>query len=123
MASGLNYLHNNSIIHGDIKSVNPFICPDASVMLTQSNQSNILVADDHRACICDFGFSRVSGTTRITPEASGDTEGGGTWRWMAPEIEDILLAIKGKNISPVIERAPDTWAFSMTVLEVSRRSL
>ncbi|KAL0067731.1 Rho guanine nucleotide exchange factor [Marasmius tenuissimus] len=67
VASGLAYLHSLNIIHGDLKGV------------------NVLMTPDERACITDFGLSRVADTHSLY--LSSSTMGqGGTTRWSAPEL-------------------------------------
>ncbi|KAG7095918.1 hypothetical protein E1B28_006602 [Marasmius oreades] len=67
VASGLAYLHSRKFVHGDLKGV------------------NILITPDCRACIGDFGLSRVADThgLRITTSHSRPA---GTARWLAPEL-------------------------------------
>ena len=55
---GLAYIHSQGIIHCDIKS------------------SNILLTDHKEAKICDFGLAMKV----------GESGGGGTLQWMAPEL-------------------------------------
>ncbi|KAG8898434.1 hypothetical protein FRB99_007439 [Tulasnella sp. 403] len=66
-ASALVYLHENEIIHGDIKG------------------SNILISSDEepRAMLCDFGLSR-----RVADPTLPGLKGAGTVRWQAPELWD-----------------------------------
>ncbi|KAG8897206.1 hypothetical protein FRB99_008362 [Tulasnella sp. 403] len=66
-AGAIVYLHENDIIHGDIKA------------------SNILVSSgtEPKALICDFGLSR-SNNERTLPGLKGT----GTVRWQAPELWD-----------------------------------
>ena len=64
--------------------------------------------DGHRACIADFGVSRILGEPGFTTNSVC-----GTYRWMAYE----LLASGGESI-PQVTAASDVWAFGMTVLEV-----
>ncbi|PBK63642.1 kinase-like protein [Armillaria solidipes] len=63
---GMDYLHKMSIVHGDLKG------------------DNILISDDHRAVIADFGISFVMGAT--TFGTSSSSRKGGTVRWQAPEV-------------------------------------
>ncbi|KAG8901283.1 hypothetical protein FRB99_005416 [Tulasnella sp. 403] len=63
IGSALEYLHAQSIIHGDLKG------------------ANILVSDDEHARLCDFGLSRMEHTnTSVTMKRAG------TLRWQAPEL-------------------------------------
>ncbi|TEB22343.1 kinase-like protein [Coprinellus micaceus] len=70
IASGLSYLHENKIVHGDLKG------------------PNILVSASGRACLADFGLSRLAdpallGWTSIRTSTAKST---GTIRWQAPEL-------------------------------------
>jgi len=58
---GLQHLHDLNIVHRDLKA------------------QNVVVSDDGRALITDFGLSFVLATTTVTSS-------GGTIRFMAPEI-------------------------------------
>ncbi|PBK59943.1 kinase-like protein, partial [Armillaria solidipes] len=63
---GMNYLHTLSIVHGDLKG------------------DNVLITDDCRAVIADFGISFVMGVTTFATSSSSHK--GGTMRWEAPEV-------------------------------------
>lgn len=65
IATGMAYLHKNSIIHRDVKS------------------SNMLVAADWKVKIADFGFSRVKADNQTMTQC-------GTVAWTAPEIFEGL---------------------------------
>ncbi|KAF8437938.1 kinase-like domain-containing protein [Boletus edulis BED1] len=84
---GMYYLHEKHIVHGDLKGV------------------NVLVDDAGKACITDFGLSKVysSGT-------AGANRGkvSGTLRYLAPE------ALKGHGLS----FETDVYAFGMLIYEV-----
>lgn len=88
-ALGLHYLHENGIIHGDLKG------------------DNILVGADGNAKIADFGLS--SGTV-IPP--NDDVRDGkiilGAPRWRAPE------ALRGDEVT----LKADVYAFAMCIVEV-----
>lgn len=94
IAAGLCYLHSHRlgpILHGDLKG------------------PNILISNDGRALLADFGLSTLRTCTfSLTIEARS----GGTIAWIAPEILD------GKGISV----GSDIWAFGMTALELFTRS-
>ncbi|KAK1224864.1 hypothetical protein PQX77_012214 [Marasmius sp. AFHP31] len=67
VASGLAYLHSKKIVHSDLKGL------------------NILITNEERACIADFGLSRITDSKglRIT---TSTTRPVGTARWLAPEL-------------------------------------
>ncbi|KAJ7588216.1 kinase-like domain-containing protein [Mycena floridula] len=67
VANGIEYLHNQSIIHGDLKGL------------------NILITRSRRACLMDFGFSSIANSNMPT-WSSSSAQRGGTARWQAPEI-------------------------------------
>ena len=62
VAEGLTYLHDNNIVHGDLKGL------------------NILISRSVRAMLCDFGLAkdmdRTTGETQVAV---------GSWPWMSPE--------------------------------------
>ncbi|KIM51492.1 hypothetical protein SCLCIDRAFT_1167735, partial [Scleroderma citrinum Foug A] len=94
VARGLDYLHSHasgSIVHSDLKG------------------ENVLIADDGRALLADFGSSFLVessvAVTRVGPRR------GGTPRWMAPELFD--------DKTPSVQS--DIWAFGMTALELFTR--
>ncbi|KAJ7288962.1 kinase-like domain-containing protein [Mycena rebaudengoi] len=66
IAQGLEYLHSRNIVHGDLRG------------------ANILINDQWRACLADFGLSAFSDatTTALSSNRAGSV------RWMAPELLD-----------------------------------
>ncbi|KZV86120.1 WD40 repeat-like protein [Exidia glandulosa HHB12029] len=62
--TGLKFLHENLIVHGDIKG------------------GNVLVSDDGVARLCDFGLSRLLEQSQSTTHTGAK----GTLRFMAPEL-------------------------------------
>ncbi|KAJ7589942.1 kinase-like domain-containing protein, partial [Mycena floridula] len=69
IASGLEYLHEQGIIHGDLKGLN--------ILVTSAPV---------RACITDFGLSNIiaSQIPELTSDNRSSTQGG-TLAWQAPE--------------------------------------
>ncbi|KAI6124874.1 WD40-repeat-containing domain protein [Pisolithus croceorrhizus] len=93
IASGLYYLHSHSlgpIFHGDLKGL------------------NVLVSNDRRALLSDFGLSTLQKSTFSMTVVSPR---GGSYPWMAPELLDSYNA----------STEGDVWAFGMTVLELFTR--
>ncbi|KAL0568617.1 hypothetical protein V5O48_013367 [Marasmius crinis-equi] len=94
IASGLEYLHDEDIIHGDLKEL------------------NILVRKDCRACICDFGSSRLAFTLGLGHTTSLS---GGTFGYIAPEI---LLS---KDPSSGSSKKGDVYAYGALCFGILRR--
>ncbi|ORX87411.1 Pkinase-domain-containing protein [Anaeromyces robustus] len=88
--SGLEYLHNRSIIHRDIKG------------------ANILVDEDGVAKISDFGISKKNEYEKAYKFNSRMSGFKGTVYWMAPEV------VKGKGYSAKV----DIWSVGCCVLEM-----
>jgi len=70
IAHGLEYLHSNDITHGDLKG------------------ANILIDHDFRACLSDFGLTRIVYNDDTISSVTARTAASGSVRWMAPEILD-----------------------------------
>ncbi|KXN92393.1 Tyrosine-protein kinase TXK [Leucoagaricus sp. SymC.cos] len=90
VASGLHYLHDSNVVHGDLKG------------------GNVLVNTTGRACIADFGVSRIAinPLLNITLTAAS---AGYTTRWAAPEL------LIDNSLST---RASDIWAFGCVCFEI-----
>ncbi|KIO21236.1 hypothetical protein M407DRAFT_29160 [Tulasnella calospora MUT 4182] len=84
-ASAVDYLHQTRIVHGDIKA------------------SNLLISDDDRVLLCDFGLAKV-----MDAQIPTTLKGAGTVRWQSPELWD--------GAPKTFES--DVYAFSMTIAEV-----
>ncbi|KAL0062706.1 hypothetical protein AAF712_010401 [Marasmius tenuissimus] len=89
VASGLAYLHSKNIVHGDLKGV------------------NILITSSLRACIADFGLSRIVETHGLGLTTSG-ARPTGTMRWQAPEL------LYGKRPS----KESDVYSFACVCYEI-----
>ncbi|KAJ1308940.1 hypothetical protein OPQ81_004623 [Rhizoctonia solani] len=66
VAKGMCHLHNSNMVHGDLKA------------------SNILVSEDGQVKLSDFDHSILSDCTLAFSDTTNF--GGGTLRWMAPEL-------------------------------------
>lgn len=88
IGSGLVYLHSQDVIHGDLKG------------------ANILIDDDGKALLCDFGLSQIKADVNSRSIASSilvDSP-----NWMAPEL------FKGE----ILQFPCDVYSFAMTMYEV-----
>ncbi|KAJ7778445.1 kinase-like domain-containing protein [Mycena metata] len=88
---GLQYLHSRHVVHGDLRG------------------NNILITQDWRACLADFGLSIVSNAT-----SSMSTNRGGSAYWMAPE----LLAPDRFGFEFARTPASDVYAYGCVCLEL-----
>ncbi|RDB31079.1 putative serine/threonine-protein kinase drkC [Hypsizygus marmoreus] len=95
VAQGLKYLHTLTppIVHGDLKG------------------NNVLITDDGRAALSDFGLSQViedllEGPTGFTPSNPQV----GPPRWQAPEL------LEDDALQPGLET--DVWSFGCTAYEL-----
>ncbi|KAJ7226765.1 kinase-like domain-containing protein [Mycena pura] len=91
IAKGLQYLHSQDIVHGDLRA------------------ANILIDNDNHVRLADFGLARFSHTENAS------TNRGGSARWMAPE----LLHPPSCGLD-VFERTPasDIYSFGCVMLEL-----
>ncbi|KAF8889717.1 hypothetical protein CPB85DRAFT_1333584 [Mucidula mucida] len=88
IAKGMQYLHSKGVLHGDLKA------------------SNVLVNDEFRCVITDFGQSEMkSEAFRL----SGTPLPHGALRWQSPEI---MMGLSG--LTPAV----DVYAFAMTCMEI-----
>ncbi|KAJ7139296.1 hypothetical protein C8R44DRAFT_693749 [Mycena epipterygia] len=93
VARGLEYLHRNKVVHGDLKAM------------------NVLVTPANRACIADFGLSAIAVemSLRFTHSTAIPRPGGGTVRYQAPEL------LSGKSS---IHFGSDVYAFACVCYEI-----
>ncbi|KAJ7364785.1 kinase-like domain-containing protein [Mycena albidolilacea] len=97
VASGLQFLHENGVVHGDLKV------------------QNVLVDKHGTPCICDFGISRIVSRRGFT------TSNVGTAPYMAPELFFVLDAPQKNSqasSSPSTTTSSDVYSFALLVLEI-----
>ncbi|KAJ7176780.1 kinase-like domain-containing protein [Mycena filopes] len=92
VALGLQYLHEENIVHGDLKAI------------------NILVTPSGRACICDFGLSSIVNEITLRLHTTV-IERGGTARYWAPELLD-------PDVTNKCHFGSDVYAFACMCYEV-----
>ncbi|KEP45492.1 tyrosine kinase family catalytic domain protein, partial [Rhizoctonia solani 123E] len=81
VASGLEYMHSCSMVHGDLKAI------------------NVLVSPEGTARISDFDFSVMSEASSLMFSESSNSRSGST-RWVAPEMlgEDAPIRTKESDV-------------------------
>ncbi|KAG6806834.1 hypothetical protein H0H92_009900 [Tricholoma furcatifolium] len=96
VASGLSYLHEDGIIHGDLKGL------------------NVLIDDAGRARLADFGLSGIADSKipAWTSQSSGASRGG-TVAWKAPELFDPHSVENAKNT-----KESDVYAWGCVAYEI-----
>ncbi|KAJ7861778.1 kinase-like domain-containing protein [Mycena leptocephala] len=92
VAMGLEYLHKESVVHGDLKA------------------ANILVAPSGRACIADFGLSSIVDELSMNLTVSTSRGQAGTLPYLAPEL---LLSNECSN-----HFGSDVYAFACVCYEI-----
>jgi len=106
VAEGLQFLHSQDVIHGNLKGVRDFSEPRFVTALT-CIQSNILIDGSGFARITDFGLATV--TKNLDSVRSASDYQGQAARWTAPEI----LKDNGAFTTAV-----DVFSFAMVMIEV-----
>lgn len=71
------------------------------------------MSESGRACLADFGLSRVSGPASLTSVVTGTTKHTGTIRWLAPE----LLSLED-GADPKTTRMSDIYSYGCSCYEV-----
>ncbi|KAG2138078.1 kinase-like domain-containing protein [Suillus bovinus] len=95
--AGLQYLHANSVIHGDF------------------NGPNVLIRGDGTACVADFGLSLMYSDVISPSKASWTSTLKGNTRWMAPE----LLVLEREDGTPTRpSEQSDIYSFGGIMLQV-----
>ncbi|KAJ7731934.1 TKL/TKL-ccin protein kinase [Mycena maculata] len=98
VAEGLHYLHKNSIVHGDLTG------------------SNILIDDEHKVQLCDFGLStivvEICGTSSLTSCI------GGAVRWADASLYSLSTEDGEEQPTPAITTRSDIYSFGSVTLEI-----
>jgi serine/threonine protein kinase len=110
VAMGLEYLHAEQLVHGDLKAVSDLVSTTIGYL---SSQANILVTPSGRACISDFGLANIADAVSLQFTHSTASIVGGTVRYQAPEV-----LVGGRN-----HFGSDIYAFACVCYEVPRSAL
>ncbi|KAJ7935082.1 kinase-like domain-containing protein, partial [Mycena leptocephala] len=95
VVSGLEYLHDHGVVHGDLKP------------------SNVLVDEHFVPHICDFGISKILNHPGFTTASLG------TFAYMAPELFLVLGSRGYEGTWPSTTTKSDVYSFALLALEVS----
>lgn len=87
---GMAYLHSRKVVHGDLKAM------------------NVLIDDNEKAVLCDFGLSRVKADVTSRTAVLDTAVIIGSRNWMAPE------RLKGGSV----KKPSDIYAFGMVIYEM-----
>ncbi|KAJ7500959.1 TKL/TKL-ccin protein kinase [Mycena galericulata] len=109
VADGLDYLHENSIVHGDLTG------------------SNILIDDDGKARLCDFGLSSI--VVEFCGPSSLTSCIGGAVRWADAALYSIRTGDDAGDVDtdtdkdanaepPAITTRSDIYSFGSVMLEI-----
>jgi serine/threonine protein kinase len=90
IAAPLHHLHNNSIVHGDVKP------------------TNMLLFNDHRIKLCDFGLSTVINS--VGAQSTNGDQPRGTAGYIAREV----IISSSSSITPI----SDVYSYGMVMYEV-----
>ncbi|KAJ7277819.1 kinase-like domain-containing protein [Mycena rebaudengoi] len=91
--AGLEFLHDQGIVHGDMKP------------------SNVLIDDNGTPLICDFGISQLLGSRGYT------TASVGTRAYIAPELWERFLRQQPPETGAWTTKKSDMYSFGILVLE------
>ncbi|KAJ7865280.1 kinase-like domain-containing protein [Mycena olivaceomarginata] len=96
VASGLKFLHDNGVVHGDLKA------------------ENILVDKNGVACICDSGMSRIQNVRGFTTSHRA-----GTMVYMAPELlmSSNIYETRDQPV-PRTTMESDIWTLALVLLGI-----
>ena len=118
---GLNYLHSQNVVHGDLKGVGESHKMCFVMSFTTYTQPNVLIDDNKNAVLCDFGLTSIT-VDAGSPHAS-PVNNAGSIRWMAPERLSIFDPNDpdDPDVVPVgvrVTKESDMYSLAMVVIEV-----
>ncbi|KAG5635022.1 hypothetical protein H0H81_012681 [Sphagnurus paluster] len=121
IANGIDYLHENDIVHGDLRGVRPrFRDPLINDARLTISKIHIMVSDSGRACLADFGISSINDPEILYWASQSAAAGGhgGSERWQAPELFKEDAEYEHQTRGPSNSKAADIYAWSCVCLEL-----
>lgn len=100
VAQGLEYLHGESIIHGDLKGL------------------NILISRSGRACLADFGLATARDSKPMIMTYMTTNRTTGTLRWQAPELFPDMGGVESEITERRNTTATDIYAYGLVCYEM-----
>jgi len=114
---GLNYLHSQHVVHGNLKGVGELRKTRFTTSLMRHAQSNILIDSNENAVLRDFGLASM--TSDVESAHASTINSAGFIRWMAPER--LYIFDGDPEPAPNAIRATkesDMYSLAMVVIEV-----
>ncbi|KIJ08350.1 hypothetical protein PAXINDRAFT_88972, partial [Paxillus involutus ATCC 200175] len=114
IASGLRYLHSQGVVHGDLHSVR-LLLGRVRKIVDLPQQENVLVDDNGKACLTDFGLSLIIqdfvGTSYLKSNVCGAV------RYTDPElVRKLETQVDGSVVHPT--KPSDIYSFGGLMLHV-----
>ena len=102
----MKYIHYKNIVHGDLKGVS-YVVGSRCNADVDTHQANVLIDDMGKACVADFGLSKIMYDALSQSTTTKGQTPAGTIRFMAPEM------MKGK-----VTKEGDVYSFAMLIYQV-----
>jgi serine/threonine protein kinase len=113
VACGLKYLHENNVVHGDIKIVGGSAVPYSCYIYSNAFQDNVLISDQGVAQISDFGIAQILGVQGYTTLTYRNV------RYAAPELRPLSDDVH--DVRPTF--ASDIFSLGIFLLQVRTHKL
>ncbi|KAF9219824.1 hypothetical protein BS17DRAFT_716225, partial [Gyrodon lividus] len=108
-------VHSRSIVHDNLSGVCDLICIDLILTYMSNVQVNVLIHNNGRACIADFGLSMLL-TELGASTFTTSFQARGTLHWAAPELLDLQMIENAPKV--VLTLQSDVYSFGGITLQV-----